>query len=219
MSRLVPGRVTAEFDWPVGPSAPPARVLSRPVTGASKRAFDALAAAAALVLFAPLMAAIFIAVRLTSPGPGLHWSNRVGRGGCVFRMPKFRTMRCGAPIVARERLSDPDAHITPLGRFLRHTSLDELPQLWSIVAGDMSLIGPRPLIPTDPAVHAREAYPEIARVRPGLSGLAQVSGRNHLTPRKKARYDALYARKQCWMLDLMIIKRTLRIVFSRAGVL
>ena len=111
-----------------------------------KRALDIAGAAAGLVLLSPFLAALAVAVRLDSPGPALHWSRRVGRRNRIFAMPKFRTMRTGAPDVATHLMADPDRWVTPLGRFLRRTSLDELPQLWSVVKGDMSLVGPRPAL-------------------------------------------------------------------------
>ena len=112
----------------------------------AKRAFDIIAALGGLIVLSPVLVVVAIAVRLDSPGPALHWSRRVGRDNALFAMPKFRTMRTGAPDVATHLLPDPDRWITPLGRFLRRTSLDELPQLWSVLRGDMSLVGPRPAL-------------------------------------------------------------------------
>lgn len=181
-----------------------------------KRAIDLVFAMGLLILFAPLMSIIWCAVTLTSAGPGLHWSPRVGRGGRMFRMPKFRTMSADAPLGPRE-LFWHECEVTSLGQFLRRTSLDELPQLFSILCGDMSVIGPRPLLESDPAARARLAFPDALAVRPGLSGLAQISGRNQVTPRRKARLDAFYVRKMSFGYDLTLMIRTLMIVASGRG--
>lgn len=184
-----------------------------------KRLFDLALACAALIGLSPLLALIWLAIRVTSEGPGLHWSQRVGRGGVVFMMPKFRTMRASAPQVAREVLTDAEALITPIGKILRRTSLDELPQLLSVITGDMSLIGPRPLLPGDPAQTARTDFPEALELRPGMSGLAQVRGRNLVSPRRKARLDAFYARARSGWFDLQIVARTLFVLISGRGFL
>jgi O-antigen biosynthesis protein WbqP len=172
-----------------------------------------------LTLTAPLLLAIWLLVVATSAGPGLYWSRRVGQHGKIFNMPKFRTMSIEAPQAPREALCCADDHITWLGAILRRTSLDELPQLWCILRGDMSFIGPRPLMPDDPAALARRHFPDSFEVRPGLSGLAQVSGRNGVTPRRKARLDAFYARRSSPGLDLRIVVLTLLIVVSGRGFL
>ena len=165
-----------------------------------------------IVLLSPVMAVVAILVKLTSQGPILFWSSRVGRNGMMFRMPKFRTMTTCSKIMAREIASNEDCKMTPIGRFLRRSSLDELPQLWSILKGDMSFIGPRPLLPCDTVSILRTQYREITSIRPGLTGLAQVNGRNFVTPRNKARYDAFYARRACGILDAKIILATFRIL-------
>ena len=184
----------------------------------AKRAFDILAALAGLVLLSPLLAAIAVAVRLDSPGPALHWSSRVGRFNAIFKMPKFRTMRIGAPNVATHLLPDPDAWITPLGRFLRRSSLDELPQLWSVLTGDMSLVGPRPaLFNQDDLVALRTAV-GVDALRPGVTGWAQINGRDDLPVPEKARLDAEYLARQGLLLDLKIILVTLVAAFSGRGV-
>jgi len=184
----------------------------------AKRAFDILAALAGLVLLSPLLAAIAVAVRLDSPGPALHWSSRVGRFNAIFKMPKFRTMRTGAPNVATHLLPDPDAWITPLGRFLRRSSLDELPQLWSVLTGDMSLVGPRPaLFNQDDLVALRTAV-GVDALRPGVTGWAQINGRDDLPVPEKARLDAEYLARQGLLLDLKIILVTLFAAFSGRGV-
>lgn len=183
-----------------------------------KRCFDVVLASALLVALCPLLALVWIAVRLTSRGPGLFWSERVGFRNTRFMMPKFRTMTIDAPLMARERMQA-SAPVTPLGRLLRRYSIDELPQLVCIVCGHMSFIGPRPLIASDPAQLARARFPEALSVRPGLSGLAQVRGRNFVAPRRKARLDAFYARTRSWRLDAAIIRHTINILVSGRGVM
>lgn len=185
----------------------------------AKRAFDIAFSAIALVLLFPVLAVVWTTVRLHTPGPGLYWSERLGRCGRRFIMPKFRTMTVCAPRAPREDLGEQVPHVTSLGRFLRRWSLDELPQLWCVLRGEMSLVGPRPLLPEDAGQSARAAFPAAFSVRPGLSGLAQVKGRNRLTPRRKARYDAFYARTRSWPLDLMIIGRTLVVAITGKGLM
>jgi O-antigen biosynthesis protein WbqP len=183
-----------------------------------KRAIDILAALAGLVLLSPLFAGAALAVVLQSPGPALHWSRRVGRDERIFRMPKFRTMRVGAPDVATHLLSDPDQWVTPVGRFLRRTSLDELPQLWSILKGDMSLVGPRPaLFNQDDLVALRRAA-GVAGLRPGLTGWAQINGRDELPIAEKAALDAEYLQRMSLAFDLQIIAATALAALSGRGV-
>ncbi|WP_374576911.1 sugar transferase [Phenylobacterium sp.] len=184
----------------------------------AKRAFDILAALAGLILLSPLLAGIALAVRLGSPGPALHWSSRVGRFNAIFKMPKFRTMRIGAPNVATHLLPDPDAWITPLGRFLRCSSLDELPQLWSVLTGDMSLVGPRPALFNQDDLVALRTAAGVDALRPGVTGWAQINGRDDLPVPEKARLDAEYLARQGLLLDLKIILVTLVAAFSGRGV-
>ena len=184
----------------------------------AKRAFDILAALAGLILLSPLLAGIALAVRLDSPGPALHWSSRVGRFNAIFKMPKFRTMRTGAPNVATHLLPDPDAWITPLGRFLRRSSLDELPQLWSVLTGDMSLVGPRPALFNQDDLVALRTAAGVDALRPGVTGWAQINGRDDLPVPEKARLDAEYLARQGLLLDLKIILITLVAAFSGRGV-
>lgn len=191
--------------------------LFRVRRSARKRIFDFAFASLLLALLAPLLIACWIGVRVTSKGPGLFWSERVGLKGRRFLMPKLRTMRLEAPLKHREGFAQAEDHVTALGRLLRRFSIDELPQLWCIIRGDMSFVGPRPLIASDPAQAARAAFPEVMRVRPGLSGLAQVRGRNHVAPRRKAKLDAFYARTRSWRLDLAIIASTIGVVLTGRG--
>ena len=183
-----------------------------------KRGFDILAALVGLIVLSPLLAALAIAVRLDSPGPALHWSSRVGRFNALFKMPKFRTMRIGAPNVATHLLPDPDAWITPLGRFLRRSSLDELPQLWSVLVGHMSLVGPRPALFNQDDLVALRSAAGVDTLRPGVTGWAQINGRDDLPVPEKATLDAEYLARQGMMLDLEIIFTTAATAFFGRGV-
>ena len=161
---------------------------------------------------------ILIAVRATSSGPALYWSNRVGRLNTIFRMPKFRTMRVGTPAVATHLLSCSDQYLTPVGSFLRKSSLDELPQIWSILVGDMSFVGPRPaLFNQDDLIALRTQY-GVDKLVPGLTGWAQVNGRDALSIPVKVQYDAEYLQRQSFWFDMKILGLTFLRVIRRAGV-
>ena len=183
-----------------------------------KRALDIAGATAGLVLLSPLLVVLALAVRLQSPGPALHWSRRIGRDNLIFRMPKFRTMRVGAPNVATHLLDDPDQWITPLGRFLRRTSLDELPQLWSVLIGDMSLVGPRPALFNQDDLVALRTAGGVHRLRPGLTGWAQVNGRDELPIPQKVQLDIEYLQRRSLGFDLRILAATARAALSGRGV-
>lgn len=164
------------------------------------------------------MAVIGLAVRLSSPGPALHWSARIGRDNQIFRMPKFRSMYVGTPAVATHLLADADVYITPLGRFLRRSSLDELPQLWSVLRGHMSLVGPRPaLFNQNDLIELRTAQ-GIHRLRPGLTGWAQINGRDELPIAKKVHLDSEYLARRSLAFDAQIIWLTIWRVVRREGV-
>ena len=183
----------------------------------AKRAFDILAALAGLIMLAPVMAVIALAVRIDSPGPALHWSSRVGRYNRLFKMPKFRTMKTGAPNVATHLLADPDAWITPLGRFLRRYSLDELPQLWSVLKGDLSLVGPRP-----PRAHEYARFTPFQMgkmaVKPGITCLWQVEGRHRISDFDDwVRLDIRYIETWSLWLDVKILFRTAGTVLGGTG--
>lgn len=187
---------------------------------ALKRLLDIGASGAGLIFVAPLILLGWLAVKLTSEGPGFYWSERVGFGGRIFAMPKLRSMTVAAPRRPREGFDGADNHITPVGAFLRRTSIDELPQLWSVLVGHMSLIGPRPLLPDDPGTLVRaRRHPEVFYVRPGITGLSQVNGRNHVHARRKARYDSVYAQRCTFMMDIFILRRTARVVLLAEGIL
>jgi len=183
-----------------------------------KRAFDIAVATAGLLVLWPLLLAIGVAVRLDSPGPALHWSRRVGRDNMLFAMPKFRTMRTDTPDVATHLLENPQQWITPLGRFLRRTSLDELPQLWSVLTGAMSLVGPRPALFNQDDLVALRTAAGVHRLRPGLTGWAQVNGRDDLPIPEKVRLDEAYLHRASMSFDLAIIARTALAMISGKGV-
>lgn len=183
-----------------------------------KRVFDltvGLIALAVLVVPALLVALL---VKATSQGPVLYWSDRVGRGNKTFRMPKFRSMRMGTPAVATHLLSDPNAHLTPIGGFLRKSSLDELPQLWSILKGDMSFVGPRPALFNQDDLISLRTEKGVHLLRPGLTGWAQVNGRDELPIPIKVEFDEEYARKQSFIFDIKILVLTFGKVLGRDGV-
>lgn len=183
-----------------------------------KRVFDiCLAVVASLVLLLPI-GLLALLVRLTSNGPALYWSDRVGRDNRVFRMPKFRSMRLDTPAVATHLLQDPNTYLTPMGAFLRKTSLDELPQLWCILKGDMSFVGPRPaLFNQDDLIELRTQH-GVHRVVPGLTGWAQVNGRDELPIPDKVALDREYLRRRSFWFDLQIVLMTAWRVLRRDGV-
>jgi O-antigen biosynthesis protein WbqP len=189
-----------------------------PVLKPSTRTFDVLAALMLLFLLLPVSLLCGFAVRLTSRGPALYWSTRIGRNNQVFKMPKFRTMPLGTPAVATHLLIDANLYLTPIGSFLRKTSLDELPQLWSVLKGDMSLVGPRPaLYNQDDLIIARTAA-NIHRLRPGITGWAQINGRDELSIAGKVALDAEYLRKQSLTFDCYILWMTVLKVIRQDGV-
>ncbi len=183
-----------------------------------KRFFDlALACVAAVLLVLPI-AVVAVAVRMTSPGPALYWSDRVGRQNRIFKMPKFRSMRIDTPAVATHLLQNPDQWLTPIGSFLRRSSLDELPQLWSILRGDMSFVGPRPALFNQDDLIALRTEKNVHELVPGLTGWAQVNGRDELPIPQKVELDAEYLRRQSFIFDLKILWMTILKVISRDGV-
>jgi O-antigen biosynthesis protein WbqP len=175
-----------------------------------KRSLDIAGAAAGLAVLWPLLLTLALLVRLDSPGPALHWSSRFGKNNRLFLMPKFRTMRTDAPDVATEALSDPDRWITPAGRWLRRTSLDELPQLWSILTGRMSLVGPRPALHTQDDLIALRTRAGVHVLRPGLTGWAQINGRDAIDLSRKVALDAEYLQRRSLGFDLAVLFLTLR---------
>jgi O-antigen biosynthesis protein WbqP len=183
-----------------------------------KRVFDIfLGCLAALILFVPVLL-VAMAVRLTSKGPALYWSDRVGRKNVIFKMPKFRSMRVGTPAVATHLLADARSHLTPIGSFLRKSSLDELPQLWSILAGDMSFVGPRPALFNQQDLIALRTEQGVHTLLPGLTGWAQVNGRDELPIPEKVTLDVDYLHRQSLWFDIRILWLTLIKVVRRDGV-
>jgi O-antigen biosynthesis protein WbqP len=183
-----------------------------------KRLFDLLLAGSLAVLF--LMPALLVAfaVKVTSKGPVLYWSQRVGQNNRLFAMPKFRSMRVDAPVVATHLLADPRMHLTAIGSFLRKSSLDEVPQLWSIIKGDMSFVGPRPaLFNQYDLIEARTQH-GIHKLVPGLTGWAQVNGRDELSLEEKVKFDAEYLKKKSFAFDLKIFWLTFAKVLGQHGV-
>lgn len=183
-----------------------------------KRIFDIfLGFLAALIFFVPLLL-LAMAVRLTSKGPALYWSYRVGRNNVIFKMPKFRTMHIGTPAVATHLLSNPDVYLTPIGSFLRKSSLDELPQLWSIFIGNMSFVGPRPALFNQQDLIDMRTERGLHSLVPGLTGWAQVNGRDELPLPQKVALDVEYLQRQCFLFDIKILLLTFLKVVKRDGV-
>lgn len=172
---------------------------------------------AAAVLLVPLVV-VALLVRVTSPGPALYWSDRVGRQNKIFKMPKFRSMRVGTPAVATHLLANPKAHLTPIGSFLRRSSLDELPQLWSILVGDMSFVGPRPALFNQHDLIELRTQKNVHTLVPGLTGWAQVNGRDELPIPHKVALDAEYLQRKGFWLDIKILWLTFLKVMRRDGV-
>lgn len=170
-----------------------------------KRAFDLVLGTVALVILAVPLIIIAIAVKLTSPGPVLYWSDRVGVRNSIFRMPKFRSMRIDAPVVATHLLKNPDQWLTPIGSFLRKTSLDELPQLLSILRGDMSFVGPRPALFNQDDLIALRTQAGVDALVPGLTGWAQINGRDDLPIPVKVEFDVEYLKRRSFWFDMKII--------------
>ena len=183
-----------------------------------KRSFDLiLASLAALVLLLPLIG-VAILVRLTSAGPILYWSDRVGRNNQIFSMPKFRSMRVGTPAVATHLLADPRSHLTPIGSLLRRSSLDELPQLWSIIKGDMSFVGPRPALFNQHDLIEMRTRRGVHLLVPGLTGWAQINGRDELPIPQKVALDTYYLENKSLWFDMRIIFMTGLKVLKRDNV-
>lgn len=183
-----------------------------------KRLFDLSVALVASMFLALPILFVALAVRLTSPGPALYWSDRVGRNNRIFKMPKFRSMRIDTPAVATHLLHDPKQWLTPIGSFLRKSSLDELPQLWSILKGDMSFVGPRPALFNQDDLIALRTEKGVHELLPGLTGWAQINGRDELPIPQKVQLDVEYLHRQSFLFDLKIIWTTALKVLVRDGV-
>jgi O-antigen biosynthesis protein WbqP len=183
-----------------------------------KRLFDLALAIFLAVLFAVPLIMVALAVRLTSSGPALYWSNRVGRDNHIFKMPKFRSMRTDTPAVATHLLDNPQSFLTPIGGFIRRSSLDELPQMWSVLVGDMSFVGPRPALYNQDDLIALRTERQVHTLVPGLTGWAQVNGRDELPIPVKVDLDVEYMQKQSFFFDLYILYLTFIKVLGRDGV-
>lgn len=183
-----------------------------------KRLLDLGCALLLGVLLAMPLVVLVVLVRLTSPGPALYWSDRVGQNNRIFRMPKFRSMRTDTPAVATHLLPDPRACLTPIGSFLRKSSLDELPQLWSILKGDMSLVGPRPALFNQQDLIELRTREGVHALIPGITGWAQINGRDELPIREKVALDAEYLRRRSFAFDLRILLFTVWRVLNCYGV-
>ncbi|WP_422062437.1 sugar transferase [Sphingopyxis sp.] len=183
-----------------------------------KRAFDLVAAAVTLVLLAVPLLLVAAVVRLTSRGPALYWSERIGRNNRSFMMPKFRSMRIDTPALPTHLLTDGESYLTPIGGFLRASSTDELPQLWCILTGEMTIVGPRPALFNQDDLVALRTENGVHRLRPGLTGWAQVNGRDDLSIPDKVVLDREYLDRMSFAFDLRIILMTVRRVIVGSGV-
>lgn len=183
-----------------------------------KRSFDLAMASVAAVFLAPAILILILAVRLSSPGPALYWSDRVGRNNRIFKMPKFRSMRINTPAVATHLLANPEQWLTPVGYFLRKTSMDELPQLWSILKGDMSFVGPRPALFNQQDLIDLRTELGVHKLVPGLTGWAQVNGRDEIAIPQKVQFDFEYLQRQSLSFDLTILWLTASKVLIGHGV-
>lgn len=184
----------------------------------TKRVFDLILALILSLTLSPLLLAFGLLIKLTSKGPVIHWSNRVGRDNRIFRMPKFRSMRMDTPQVATHLLSDSANYITPIGSFLRRTSLDELPQLFSILIGNLSFVGPRPALFNQHDLVSIRTELGIQRLTPGLTGWAQINGRDELPIPVKVKFDFEYMQRRSLTFDLRILVITLVKVLRHDGI-
>lgn len=180
--------------------------------------FDLLLALSALMLLALPLCLVALAIKLSSKGPVLYWSDRVGKNNRIFSMPKFRSMRTDTPALATHLLTKPEQYLTPIGSFVRKTSLDEIPQLWSILRGQMSFVGPRPALFNQQDLIALRTSHGVHTLLPGLTGWAQVNGRDELSIEDKVRFDAEYLSRRSMTMDIEILWRTFAQVAKREGV-
>jgi O-antigen biosynthesis protein WbqP len=183
-----------------------------------KRLLDFSLALIVLALLALPICLVVLAIKLSSRGPVLYWSDRVGKNNRIFSMPKFRSMRIDTPAVATHLLNNPAQYLTPIGPFLRKTSLDEVPQLWSILTGHMSFVGPRPALFNQDDLIALRTQQGVDKLVPGLTGWAQINGRDELSIADKVSFDVEYLRTQSFALDMKILWKTLTLVWKNEGV-
>ena len=183
-----------------------------------KRLFDLFTVIVLFVLLVLPMLLIMIAVRLTSKGPSLYWSDRIGKDNEAFKMPKFRSMLIDTPAVATHLIDNPDVYLSPIGRFLRRSSLDELPQLFSVLKGNMSFVGPRPALFNQDDLIALRTKKGVDKLLPGITGWAQVNGRDELSIPDKVALDTEYLNRQSFWFDMKILWMTFLKVIKRDGV-
>lgn len=183
-----------------------------------KRLYDYITASFLLIVLSLPMLIISALVKMTSRGPVLYWSERVGRDNTIFKMPKYRTMKTDTPAVATHLLSNPDQYLTPIGNLLRKSSLDELPQLISILKGDMSFVGPRPALFNQDDLVALRTQRGVHVLTPGLTGWAQINGRDELPIPVKVEFDAYYLEHRSFLFDVKILLMTFSRVIRREGV-
>ena len=183
-----------------------------------KRCFDLISSLIGIVLFSPILLLLALIIKVTSPGPILFKQRRIGKDNQEFMIYKFRTMRIDTPNIATHLLKNPDQYITPIGKFMRKASLDELPQLFNILKGEMSVVGPRPALYNQYDLIEMRTKVNVHKIKPGLTGIAQVSGRDELELNKKVYFDELYLNKQSFLYDLKLIFLTVIKVFKSEGV-
>jgi O-antigen biosynthesis protein WbqP len=186
------------------------------VSNGVKRAFDIFISLTTILLLLPLILMIALAIKFSSPGPILYWSDRVGKNNTLFKMPKFRTMRVDTPPLATYLMINPDQYLTPIGSFLRRTSLDEIPQLLSILKGDMSFVGPRPVLTNEENLLLLRTQAGIHHATPGLTGWAQINGRDSVTLQQKVALEKEYIENQTFLFDLYILLQTIpKVLFKK----
>lgn len=188
------------------------------MTDLLKRAFDLVLSIVLLLILALPIAVIAVIIKLTSRGPAIHWSKRVGRNNKLFLMPKFRSMRMETPQVATHLLVGSQNFMTPIGLFIRKTSIDEFPQLWSVLVGDMSFVGPRPALFNQEDLIALRTQGGIEKLRPGITGWAQVNGRDELSIPAKVQFDREYLKNRSFGMDIKILFLTFVKVFKAEGI-
>ena len=194
------------------------QVNSRSLSIKMKRAFDLFMSLIMIaILFLLILMTAFL-IKISSNGPILYWSSRVGKNNALFKMPKFRTMYLNTPTVATHLLKNPSLHLTPIGSFLRKTSFDEIPQLWSILVGDMTFVGPRPALFNQYDLIKLRTSKGVHHLMPGLTGWAQVSGRDDLSITKKVKFDTEYLKKKSFIFDLKILHLTFIKIIQREGI-
>lgn len=183
-----------------------------------KRTFDILASLVALSALAVPLLALILLLKIVSPGPVFFWSERVGRNGNIIVIPKFRTMTVGTPVMPTKALFKPEIHLTVFGGLLRRWSIDEIPQFYSVLIGHMSIVGPRPVISKDVELIAMRRKMGIEKLRPGLTGWAQINGRDTLSTEKKVQFDLEYLNRQSFFFDMTILFRTIAYALKRKDI-